>query len=195
MGRQRARACLEQGLRLDINFLARTKIVQFGDLTINRSIRWSDSSGDVAIGAVSADLIGHTGWLGIEIDGNTQRIEVISEGRHLGGHQRYFICPTTGEKASVLWRPSGAEEFRSRLGWGRSVAYITQIGTWVDRAHRGKEKVNLRMGNGDRDTGKMPRKPKWMRMKTYQKYARRFDHYESALAQGPNGRELMSRPA
>ena len=194
MRRPRTRACLEQGLCLNFNFLARTKIIEAGGLTINRSIGWSDSSGDVAVGIISAFLIGHTGWVTIEIEGKKQSIDVISEGRHFGGCQYYFVCPTTRRKASVLWRPPGAEEFRSWQGWGKRVAYITQIGSWIDRAHRGKEKIrNILLGGKNPENWDLPPKPKWMRTKTYEKYVQRFNHYEDALAQGPDGKFLMSK--
>ena len=195
MGRQRQRACLEQGLSLNISFLARRKIVEFGNLTLNRSIRWGDPPHYHATGTISAELIGHSGWLRVQIGEITQRFDVVSEARHFGGWQRYFVCPRTGRKASVVWRPTGAHEFRSRRGWGNSVAYITQIGSWVDRAHRGKEKIkNILLGDEDPDEWDLPPKPKWMRIKTYENYVRRFDHYEAALAQGPDGKSMMSRP-
>jgi hypothetical protein len=191
---QRKRACLEQGLSLDLNILARRGIVQFGNLTLFGSVRWGSSPDNVAIGAISADLIGHTGWIQIDIEGRKQRFEVISESRHFGGSQRYFVCPTTGRKASVVWRPPGAKEFRSRQGWGKSVAYITQIGSWMDRAHRGKEKIKkILLGEEYSDEWDLPPKPKWMRIKTYKKYEARFDHYDGALAQGPDGKSMMSR--
>jgi hypothetical protein len=194
MSRVRKRVCLEQGLRLEINFLARLGVIEFGNLTIRHRVSWKNASEEIAVGLVSAQLIGHSGWLEIRIDGASQSIEVISQGRYFGGAQRYFICPATGRKASVLWRPPGATEFRSRLGWGRSVAYITQIGSWVDRAHRGKEKIRNLL-SGDRISnalvGDMPPKPKWMRTKTYRKYAELSQQYESALAQGPNGKSIM----
>jgi len=195
MGRQRKRACLEQGLSLDINFLSRSRIIEFGNVRFSRSIRWGVPPDYFASGSISAELIGPSGWLQVQIGENTQRIEVVSEPRHFGGCQKYFVCPKTGRKASVMWQPPGAHEFRSRQGWGNSVAYITQIGSWVDRAHRGKEKIkNILLADEDPDKWDLPPKPKWMRVKTYENYVRRFDHYEAALAQGPDGKSMMSRP-
>ena len=195
MRRQRQRACLEQGPSLDINLLARTGIIRFGGVTINRSIRWGVPPEYILTGTISAQLIGHTGWLQVQIGENIQRFEVICEARHFGGFQRFFVCPITGRKVSVLWRPEGAEEFRSRQAWGKSVGYITQIGSWVDRAHRGKEKIkNILLRDEDPEHWDLPPKPKWMRMRTYENYVRRFDHYDSALAQGPAGKSMTSRP-
>ncbi len=195
MGRQRKRACLEQGPSLNINFLARTRIIEFGNLTIGRSVSWSNCADYTATGFVSANLIGHTGWVQIDLEGKVQRIEVISEARHFGGCQRYFVCPSSGQRASVLWRPPGADEFRSRQAWGKSVGYITQIGSWIDRAHRGKEKIkSILLGDENSDDWDLPPRPKWMRLERYEKYVRRFDHFEAALAQGPDGISMMCKP-
>jgi hypothetical protein len=121
MGRQRQRACLEQGLSLNLNVLARLGIIRYGELVINNPITWGVPPEYSLTGTISAELIGHTGWLQIQIGKNIQRIEVVSEARHFGGRQRYFVCPTTGRKVSVLWRPPGADEFPSRQTWGKSV--------------------------------------------------------------------------
>ena len=194
MSRQRKRACLEQGASLDLNFLTRRRIIRQGNVSVNRSIGWGVPSDYFLTGTISAELTGHTGWLQVQIGENIQRFEVISEARNFGGRQRYFICPTTGRKAAVLWRPPGAEEFRSRLGWGKSVAYITQIGSWVDRAHRGKEKIrNILLRDQEPHDWNLPPKPKWMRMKTYEKYEALFNKYDNALAQGLSGKSLMPR--
>ena len=100
MGRQRKRACLEQGLSLDLNSLSRSGIIEFGNVSFNRSIRWGVPPDYSASGTISAELIGHSGWLQVQIGENPQRIEIVSEARHFGGRQRYFLCPRTGRKAS-----------------------------------------------------------------------------------------------
>ena len=65
----------------------------------------------------------------------------------------------------------------------------------MDRAHRGKEKIrNILLRDQDPVEGDLPPKPKWMRLKTYEKYVRRFDRYDGALAQGRAGKPMMSRP-
>ena len=124
MRRPRTRACLEQGLCLNFNFLARTKIIEAGGLTINRSIGWSDSSGDVAVGIISAFLIGHTGWVTIEIEGKKQSIDVISEGRHLADASIIFCARRPGEKHRSSGVPQEPKNFGSRQGWGKRVAYV-----------------------------------------------------------------------
>jgi hypothetical protein len=194
MARRQRRICLEQGPSLDINLMARVGTIVVGGIALDRWITWGKAPDYVAKANICSDLLGHDGWLQVDMAETCQRIQVVSEWRHFGGYQYYFVCPVTNRKASVLWRPAGAEEFRSRQGWGKRVAYITQIGSWIDRAHRGKEKIkNILLGNENPEDWDLPPKPKWMRKKTYEKYVQRFNHYEDALAQGPDGKFSMSK--
>jgi hypothetical protein len=78
--------------------------------------------------------------------------------------------------------PPGARRFCGRHEWGRQVAYASQFGTPVDRAHRGKAKIKARLiGTCDPDEWDLPPKPKWMRWHTYNRQVEKFDHYEGML--------------
>ena len=107
--------------------------------------------------------------------------------RHFGGRQWYFRCPYLNRRASVLWRPPGARDFSCRQRWGRQVAYVSQFMTSIDRAHRGKAKINSRLcsaGGFEPDEWEFPPKPKWMRWQTYARAEEEFDRYEMILNQG-----------
>jgi hypothetical protein len=146
MARTRRRACLEEGLALNLTDLRRLGVVTAGEKTCPRPISWMGRQcGEVAAGMISADLAPPRGWFQVEIRELKQRFDVVCEPRHFGGYQLYFLCPVTFRKAGVLWQPVGATEFRSRAGWGNAVAYMTQIGSWVDRAHCGKAKIRRRL--------------------------------------------------
>ncbi|MGO8841304.1 MAG: hypothetical protein ACLQF1_09295, partial [Methyloceanibacter sp.] len=91
----------------------------------------------------------------------------------------------THRHCSVLWMPAGARRFCSRQTWGRRVAYASQFGTPVDRAHLGQAKIKSRLiGNCDPDEWDLPPKPKWMRWRTYNRFEQKFDKYEDALNEG-----------
>jgi hypothetical protein len=187
MPRPCQRVCLQDGLKLDLNRLIRNGFIRRGAL-VRGLIRWSHPYWDhIATGTYAADLTGERdGWLEIEIAGRYQRINLIACPRPYGGRQWYFICPQLGRRASVLWRPPGANCFRSRQGWGRHVvAYASQFNDATGRAHLGQSRIKSRLiGNNDPDDWELPPKPKWMRWRTYDRLERRFDHYEAALDYG-----------
>jgi hypothetical protein len=102
MSRPRYRACLEDGLRLDLNHLARKGFIKFGADIGARGISFSNShQGEIASGVIT-------------IGGYVQRIALAARARHFVGRQWFFVCPVTGGLASVLWKPPGASKFCSR---------------------------------------------------------------------------------
>jgi hypothetical protein len=178
---------LQDGLKLDLNQLARQGIIHPGGHTF-ASIAWNNSYwGEIATAALRANMSGHRfGTFEITVgSGETQIIDLVTEPRRFGGHQWYFVCERTRRRASVLWRPPGATGFRSRQAWGRQVAYQSQFLDLTNRAHWGKSKIKNRLiGTLDPDEWDLPPKPKGMRWRTYQRYVDRFDRYENALDYG-----------
>jgi hypothetical protein len=95
MSRSRNRVCLEDGLKLDLNSLARKGFVQRGRYSGVRGIRWTPSYwGEVASALISADLSdASSGWLKLEGDLN-QFISLAAQPRRFGGHQWYLSAPS-----------------------------------------------------------------------------------------------------
>jgi hypothetical protein len=189
MSRPRHRVCLQDGLKLDLNQLARQGFIKFGADIGARGISWSNSGqGQVARGVISADITNSTNaWFRIAIGGFVQQITLVSRPRHLGGRQYLFVCPETGRLATVLWMPPGASKFCSRQAWGRQVAYASQFLDRDSRAHYGRSKINSRLcsiGQFDPGEWSFPPKPKWMRWKTYKRHEQKFDRYEDILDSG-----------
>jgi hypothetical protein len=198
------RACqrvrLESGLRLDINRLAQRGFIHPGALS-GAGISWTDSysGNEIASGIISSDLRGpYEGYLRIEIGSLKQEIHMVARKRHFGGHQWFFICPDTTRRALVLWMPPGARYFCCRQRWGRQVAYVSQFMTPIDRAHRGKARINSQLcaiGGFDPDEWVLAPKPKWMRRETYYKAEQKFDRYDAMLLHGASkaAERLLSR--
>jgi hypothetical protein len=184
MPRPRYRICLQDGLKLDLNHLARKGFIKFGANIGARGISWSSPHrGEVASGVITADMTDPShAWFRIAIGQFAQQIALASRPRHYGGCQWFFVCPVTGGLATVLWKPPGASRFCSRQGWGRRVAYRSQFQNASDRAYFGKERIKARLiGDLDPEDWELPPKPKWMRWATYKRYVERFDDYEEGL--------------
>jgi hypothetical protein len=187
MPRPRERVCLQDGLKLDLNRLARKGFVTPGANIGGRGIAWTHGYwGETASGIISADMSGEDeGWLQIHLGNLDQRIILVARPRHFGGKQWYFLCPVRHRPASVLWKPSGATRFCSRQTWGRQVAYQSQFNDATNRAHAGKQRIKSRLiADLNPDEWDLPPKPKWMRWKTYNSHVERFDRYEAELDYG-----------
>jgi hypothetical protein len=190
MPRPLQRVRLETGLKLNLNQLARQRIIRPGAYTGPVCIAWTNSyTGEqMASCLITTDMRGrYDGWFKIHLGQHDQRIALITEPRHFGGQQWYFVCPATHRPASVLWKPPGDQCFASRQAWGRQVAYASQFKDRTDRAHHGQAKIKSRLcsiGGFDPDEWDFPPKPKWMRWSTYNRIEEKFDHYESVLDEG-----------
>ena len=147
MPRPRERVCLQHGLKLDLNRLARQGFVRRGANIGLRGIRWTHSyRSKIATGTISADMSDKDGgWFRIELGSLDQRITLIARAPHFRGQQWYFMCPVMNSPVSVLWKPNGATRFCSRQTWGRQVAYQSQFNDATNRAHAGKARIKSRL--------------------------------------------------
>jgi len=99
MPRTRSRVCLQDGLRLDLNRLARKGFIKFGTNIGMRGIVWNNPYWGEVVGIISADMTDpHDSWLGIQIGESTQRITLVSRSRHFGGRQWFFVCPHKSDR-------------------------------------------------------------------------------------------------
>ena len=186
MARPRNRVCLADGLRLDLNQLIRDGTVVLGALS-SRRIYWHVVGSRELVGwaLVTADLTNSAcPRARIRMIGLDQTIDLIAQPRAFGGRQWYFRCPVLGIRASVLWKPPGAERFCSRQSWGKQVAYRTQFVGRASRAQAGKDRMRSRLDSDYKhpfDWHSPPPKPKWMRWPTYQRHVDRYSAYEAVI--------------
>ena len=141
MRRGSRRVCLENGLKLNINSMARRGIIRPGAASGPVRTHWTNKyiGEEIATGIITADMSGtREGWFRINVGRLDQHITVIARERNFGGRQWYFLCPYQNRCASVLWMPPGAHSFASRQHWGREVAYASQFMDRENRAHCGK---------------------------------------------------------
>jgi hypothetical protein len=187
MPRSRQRICLQEGLKLNINLLARRGLIMPGSASGPHALRWVNSDGEViASGWISADMRSDVeGSFHIQIGELDQTIILVTLPRRYGGRQWFFMCPVTNRRASVLWLPRGERQFASRKAWPGKVAYSSQFMTAIDRAYLGMERIKRRLiSDLDPQEWDLPPKPKWMRWKTYHRLVEQFERYEAALDAG-----------
>lgn len=188
MPRCRKRVCLQDGQPfLDLPWLVRKQFVRPTAFSPGRPISWTRPHlGVVASGFISADLTEDAeGSLKIWMGGDMQELKLLAQPRNFGGRQWYFICPVTGYLASVVWRPQGASLFASRHAWGTQVAYLSQFGNWIDRAHMGKARIKARLRGSDNcENLELPPRPRGMHEQTYEDLKKRFEAYEGKLNGG-----------
>jgi hypothetical protein len=98
MPRPRYRACLQDGLKLDLNELARKGFIKFGADIGARRISWSNSQRrKIASAVFTADMTDPSrAWFRVAIGRFLQGITLVSRPRHYGGRQWFYLCPATG---------------------------------------------------------------------------------------------------
>jgi hypothetical protein len=188
MARWRRRVRLEDGLKLDLNRLVRQGLMRPHAKQIG-TIRWAHRHSDqeVASGRFTAEMTHERHErLRIELGDLDQWIELIAVPRHYGGQQWYFLCPRTARRASVLWKPRGAQSFACRQAWGRQVAYGSQFLSPYRRASSAVQDIQRRLCKepyiplvGD----ELPSRHKGMHRRTYEKIIKRYEAYKTIMDQ------------
>ena len=173
MPRRRKRARLDNGISFDINVLVRAGL-KTGTCKILMNTQ-----------EIIADLImDDRNWWGrlrLQHPDFVQTIGLTALTRHFGGRQWYWLCPMTGDRCSVLYRPHGRNMFASQKYWReRRMAYRSQFLAPHNRAHLGIKRIEARLGGKDDDDTLY--KPKWQRWGTFNRYCERLDTYDSIIA-------------
>ena len=92
------------------------------------------------------------------------RVHLTTTAQHLGGRRWWFVCPSTGRLARVLFLPMGGSIFASRMAY--RLPYACQGETPPDRAMRRARKARARLGITDPSlidqlTDKKPHRMRW----------------------------------
>ena len=177
MPRDRQRLTLESGPKLDL-----AKLIPSGAGQPGRHIQCVLTFGSGEIITATLKLSDYGGLLDLSVQGWQQSFSLVSEPRYFGGLQWYVVCPRTGRRVRVLYRPLGATFFASRHAWGRRAAYASQFVDPIGRAWRTKTKVKAALlGDEDPDEWDLPPKPKGMRWATYERWVAKYDAAEEML--------------
>ena len=182
MSRPRRRMLLDNGICFDVNVMVRAGL-KTGTCKILVNTQ-----------EVAADLlVDDRDWRGrlrLQHPDFDQTIGLTAVARHFGGRQWYWLCPMTGDRCSVLYRPHGCKVFAGQKYWGRRrMAYRSQFLAPHNRARLGIKRIEARLGGKDDDDTLY--KPKWQRWGTFNRYCERLDTYDSIIA--AHERELDAR--
>ena len=175
---------IESALRLDIRRMLACGALRAGCTT---SGRWQWTNSDT--GKQSASLR-YRGELG-DSDGTltltyttrgrdtgerkevTCRIGLSSIALHYGGRRWYMHCPLTGRRAQILQKWNGIDQFCHRSAIRPRPTYASQRDSGSARIIRQRWAIRRKLGDEYSDLFGEPFKPRWMRWRTFDRYAAR----------------------
>lgn len=160
-------------LKLDVNAVVRA----FAELDRPARVTWGWRRGgepwakvaiEMALGRGSgqARLLFDVNHASRRTGPQDQRVEIVATPCRFGGVRWWWICPTTGRRCVMLYLPNGGVRFLSRAAY--RLTYQSQKRTPLDRTHGRLAQMHRRLGGhyAGPDAA-APRKPKWMRWRTY----------------------------
>lgn len=100
-------------------------------------------------------------------------IPLCTRSAHFGGRYWYMLCPYTWRPARKLYKFSGIEKFCHRTAIRPLPTYASQRVSGLARVQH--KRWTIRRKLGDNWTGLLdePLRPKWMRWRTFNRYAQR----------------------
>ncbi len=173
-GRSGGRATTDSGLTLSLPKLIRDGLFRpgcaWGGSIVWTSTRTGERVGSIGYQAQLGEEDGRvrlyyttTRWGGERV-ASDYSVALTTTAQPFGGRRWWWICPRTGRRVLKLHLPSGALTFASRQA--HRLAYKSQRETPYDRALRRAFRLRDRIG-ADGGIGDYVPKPRWMRMKTY----------------------------
>lgn len=151
------------------------------------SLHWRDGWGDeVASVGFRADLSESSGTLtlGYRTNGQGEQcvIRLSTIPNHYGGRNWFMHCPVTGRRARKLYKWNGLPHFRHWDAVRPRPTYASQRVGGHDRILSQRWALRRRMGDNLSDLFGEPCKPKWMRWRTFERYAARDAELEAREA-------------
>jgi hypothetical protein len=176
-GRSGGRPTVESSLTLDLRRLFKT-----GWLKVNARIlgllQWTfvSTGEETASIGFESDLGQETGYVQLRWTSMNQRsgekrqrenhITLTTSPQPFGGRRWFFVCPRTGEHATKLHLPSGADTFASRKAY--RLGYRSQRESPRDRSLSRAFALRAKIG-GKGGSGTCVGKPKGMHIRTFKR--------------------------
>lgn len=103
----------------------------------------------------------------------TCTVQLVTLPRHYGGRIWYFVCPYTGRRARKLYKWGPIDWFCHREAVKPKPTYASQRESGGNRIITQRWALRRKLGDNFSDLFGEPVKPKWMRWRTFNRYAAR----------------------
>lgn len=113
----------------------------------------------------------------------TCTVSLVTLPRHYGGRIWYFVCPYTGRRARLLYKWKSIDWFCHREAIKPKPTYACQRESGGHRVMAQRWALRRKIGDDFSDLFGEPCKPKWMRWRTFDRYAAR----DAELAERESG--------
>lgn len=173
---------IESALCLDLRRMFKRGALR-ASCAVSGGWQWTNADGD-RVGSVSyqATLGENDGTLTLnyshrnrssERQAVTCRIELETVLCHYGGRRWYFRCPYTHRRALKLYKWPCIDLFCHREAIRPQPTYTCQRVGGLDRINAQRWALRRKLGDQYSDLLSEPVKPKWMRLRTFQRYLAR----------------------
>jgi len=171
---------IESARCLDLRRMFELGALRVGSDTVNSWV-WQREGETVSSLGYHATLGEESGLLTLNYSTSTDEerkqitctIRLVTLPRHYGGRIWYFVCPYSGKRARKLYKWAQIDWFCHRTAVTPKPTYACQRVGGSDRITAQRWALRRRMGDEYSDLFDEPRKPKWMRWKTYERHAAR----------------------
>lgn len=171
-GRYSGKRTLDGGLTLDLGGLIRKQNVRPG-WHVSGILTWTYTRSRKKMAEIcyEANLTNNgASWIRLEYSINSTpmdyKVYLTSTPCNFGGIRWWWLCPSTGQKVSKLYLPSGGTIFAARSA--HQLAYSSQREAGIDRTHARQARLFEKLrASDDRYNGYVPARPKGMHKRTY----------------------------
>lgn len=171
---------IESALSLDLRRMFELGALRVGSDTTG-SWCWRRDGETISSVGYHATLGEDTGSLTLNYSSGTDEerqpftctVQLVTLPRHYGGRIWYFICPYSGKRARKLYKWARIDWFCHRAAIKPKPTYACQRVGGSDRINSQRWALRRKMGDEFSDLFGEPYKPKWMRWRTYERYAAR----------------------
>ena len=168
---------IESALCLSLSDMMKRGSIAPNCITLGGAWAWWREGERIASVRYSASLMSMDGKLTLNYEAKGQPVECVirlsTVENHYGGRNWFMHCPATGRRARKLYKWEPLWYFCHREAVRPRPTYACQRVGGQERIISQRWELRRRMGDDWSDLFGGPFKPKWMRWKTFERYAAR----------------------